>query len=679
MRKIGYLFLLGGGLVLAACGNMKCRHDNMAYDVANLDTTAKPGHDFYQYACGGWMKNHPLKPEYSRFGTFDKLGEDNREQLKSLVEDLSKEKNEKGSVAQKIGSVYSLGMDSVKLNVDGVRPIANDLARIAAIKDKSELPAYFAEATKSGLGVPFSFYIYADDMNSSMNIAHIAQGGLSLPDREYYVANDSSNQKIRKQFVEFATKLFDLTDTGNSTNKQKAEAVLKFETQLAKAHFTKEALRDPMKNYHKISVADLQKKAPEFLWVEYFNAVGLKDLKEINVAQIEPIQAVAKLLKTSSLEDIKTYLSWHVLNNSASYLSDKVEAENFSFYGKTLSGKQENKPRWKRVLDVTNDVLGEAIGQMYVEKYFPAEAKEKMLKLVDNLKIALSERIKGLEWMSALTKAKALEKLTTFRVKIGYPNKWRDYSKLDINPEESFWANVKKANKFEFDYMLGKANKPVDKDEWLMTPQTVNAYYNPATNEICFPAAILQPPFFDMNADDAINYGAIGVVIGHEMTHGFDDQGSQYDKDGNLKNWWSKDDADKFNLRTASLADQYSQIIVVDSMHANGKFTLGENIADQGGLQVSYLAFQKALKENPKTDKIDGFTPEQRFFLSYSNVWAGNVRKEEIIRRTQTDPHSLGKWRVNAALPNIEAWYKAFDIKAGDPMYIAPDKRAIVW
>ncbi|MDD2797943.1 MAG: M13 family metallopeptidase [Bacteroidales bacterium] len=679
MKKISYFILICGGIMLSSCGNMKKAPEQVAYDLANLDTTMAPGVDFYQYACGGWMKNHPMKAEYSRFGTFDKLGEDNRDQLRSLVEELSSKSNADRTVAQKIGSMYNLGMDSVALNKEAATPIVADLAKVNAIKDKNELPAYLAEAIKSGVGGPFNFYIYADDMNSSMNIAHIAQGGLSLPDREYYVANDANSQKIRKQFVEFMTKMFDLVDKNTTINQQKAATVLKIETQLAKAHFTKEALRDPMKNYHMIAVSELQKDAPDFAWTSFFNAVGLKDLKKLNVAQIEPITEVSTVLRNYSLDEIKTYLSWQVLNSSASYLSDDFEAANFEFYDKTLSGKQENKPRWKRVLGTTDGVLGEAIGQMYVEKYFSAGAKARMLKLVDNLKTALSQRIQGLEWMSPETKTKALEKLTTFRVKIGYPDKWRDYTKLDITSKESYWANVKKANQFEFDYMLGKANKPVDKDEWLMTPQTVNAYYNPATNEICFPAAILQPPFFNLGADDAVNYGAIGVVIGHEMTHGFDDQGSQYDKDGNLKNWWSKTDLEKFNARTKSLATQYSKIIVLDSLHANGEFTLGENIADQGGLQVSFLAFQNTLRESSDHDKIDGLTPEQRFFLSYSNVWAGNIRNEEIIRRTQTDPHSLGKWRVNGALPNVEAWYKAFNIKPGDPMYIAPEKRAIVW
>lgn len=648
-----------------------------AFDVTNLDNSSAPGIDFYQYSCGGWMKNNPLKAEYSRFATFDKLGEDNRAQLKGLVEELGKKTNPQGSVAQKIGTIYALGMNEKKLNLDGFAPIKEDLARIQAIKSKSELPAYFAHSLKIGVGIPFNFYIYADDMNSSMNIAHIAQGGLSLPDRDYYVSE--SNAAIRKDFVKFVTTMFNLADKGNPNNAKKAETVLRIETQLAKAHFTKEALRDPMKNYHKIEVSALQKEAPDFNWNQFFSAVGLKDMKDLNVAQIEPAREVSNILKGYTLPEIKAYLTWHLLNSSASYLNDAAENANFDFYGKTLSGKQENKPRWKRVLDVTNGVLGEAIGQMYVEKYFPAESKAKMLKLVKNLEIALGERIQGLEWMSDVTKKKAEEKLSAFRVKIGYPDKWRDYSKLSINGKTSYWGNVKRASQFEFDYMLAKANKPVDKDEWLMTPQTVNAYYNPATNEICFPAAILQPPFFNPNADDAINYGAIGVVIGHEMTHGFDDQGRQYDKEGNLNDWWTKEDADKFTTRANALVEHYNKIVVLDTLHANGEFTLGENIADQGGLQVAYAAFKKALKDNPQPAKIDGFTPEQRFFLGYATVWAGNIRDKEIIRRTQTDPHSLGKWRVNGALPNVDAWYAAFNITPDSPMYIAPDKRAVVW
>ena len=648
-----------------------------AFNVSNLDKSAVPGVDFYQYSCGGWMKNNPLKAEYARFATFDKLGEDNREQLKGLIEELSKKNNPQGSVAQKIGTIYALGMNDKKLNLDGFAPIREDLARIKAIKSKSELPAYFAHSLKIGVGIPFNFYIYADDMNSSMNIAHIAQGGLSLPDRDYYVSDANAN--IRKEFVKFVTTMFNLADKTNPNNAKNAETVLKMETQLAKAHFTKEALRDPQKNYHKIEVLALQKEAPNFDWTAFFNAVGLTNLKDLNVAQLEPAREVSTILNSYTLAEIKAYLTWHLLNNSASYLNDAAENANFDFYGKTLSGKQENKPRWKRVLDTTNGVLGEAIGQMYVEKYFPAESKAKMLKLVDNLKVALGERIQGLEWMSDVTKKKAEEKLSAFRVKIGYPDKWRDYSKLNIDGKVSYWGNVKRASEFEFDYMLSKANKPVDKDEWLMTPQTVNAYYNPATNEICFPAAILQPPFFNPNADDAINYGAIGVVIGHEMTHGFDDQGRQYDKEGNLNDWWTKEDADKFNARAKALVEHYSKIVVLDTLHANGEFTLGENIADQGGLQVAFAAFQKALKENPQPQKIDGFTPEQRFFLGYATVWAGNIRDKEIIRRTQTDPHSLGKWRVNGALPNIDAWYAAFNITPDSPMYIAPEKRAVVW
>jgi len=678
MKKLNYFLLTIGITMMTAC-NQKGVPAKPAYDLTNLDTTTAPGADFYQYACGGWMKNNPLKPEFSRYGTFDALGEENREQLKSLVEEISNKSHDEGTIAQKIGTLYNLGMDSAKLNSDGAKPIAADLAAIAAITDKSQLPVYLAKAMKSGFGAPFGFYIYADDMNSSLNIAHLTQGGLSLPEREYYLATDESNTKIRAEFVKFVAKMFLLADPKCTNSQQKAANILKFETQLAKAHYTKEALRDPMKNYHKITLSDLQKSAPGFDWIKFFSTIGLNGLKELNVAQTEPIQEVARVLNSYPLEEIKTWLSWQVINHSASFLSDDFEQENFNFYGKALTGTPENRIRWKRVLDTTDGVLGEAIGQMYVEKYFPAESKEKMLHLVDNLKAALGERINGLAWMSDSTKQKAQEKLAAFRVKIGYPDKWRDYSKLTISEKESYYANVCRANAFEFDYMLSKAGKPVDKDEWLMTPQTVNAYYNPTTNEICFPAAILQPPFFNPNADDAINYGAIGVVIGHEMSHGFDDQGRQFDKEGNLKEWWNSADTEQFNKRTAGLVAHYDNILVAKNLHANGSFTLGENIADQGGLQISFAAFQKAMKEQPAKDKIDGFTPNQRFFLSYANVWAGNIRDKEIVRLTQIDPHSLGKWRVNGALPHIDAWYDAFKITPKDPLYLSPDKRVVIW
>ena len=452
---------------------------------------------------------------------------------------------------------------------------------------------------------------------------------------------------------------------------------MNIETRLAKSARSQVELRDPHANYNKMDMETLKKNFPTFAWDVYFTTSGLNDLKEVNVGQPAAMKEVADVINTVSLDEQKLYLQWNLINSAASYLSDDFVAQDFDFYGKTMSGKKEMQPRWKRAVSTVDGTLGEVVGQMYVEKYFPAAAKERMVTLVKNLQTSLGERINALEWMSEPTKAKAQEKLATFHVKIGYPDTWKDYSALDIK-NDSYWANIERANEWGYAEMISKAGKPVDKDEWLMTPQTVNAYYNPTTNEICFPAAILQPPFFDMNADDAMNYGAIGVVIGHEMTHGFDDQGRQYDKDGNLKDWWTEEDAKKFEERAQVMVNFFDSIEVAPGVHANGSLTLGENIADHGGLQVSYHAFKKAMETAP-LEVVDGFTPEQRFFLAYANVWAGNIRPEEILRLTKLDPHSLGKWRVDGALPHIANWYEAFNITEQDSMFVPKEKRVSIW
>ena len=470
--------------------------------------------------------------------------------------------------------------------------------------------------------------------------------------------------------------MFQLAGYDEATAQKAVKAVMNIETRLAKAARSQVELRDPHANYNKMDRATLKKNFPTFDWDTYFTVSGLKDLEEVNVGQPAAMKEVADVINTVSLDDQKLYLQWGLIDAAASYLSDDFEAQNFDFYSRTMSGKKEMQPRWKRSVSTVDGVLGEVVGQMYVEKYFPAAAKERMVTLVKNLQTSLGERIKGLEWMSEPTKEKALEKLATFHVKIGYPDKWKDYSALEIK-DDSYWANIERANEWDYNEMIAKAGKPVDKDEWLMTPQTVNAYYNPTTNEICFPAAILQPPFFDMNADDAMNYGAIGVVIGHEMTHGFDDQGRQYDKDGNLKDWWTEEDAKKFEERAQVMVNFFNSIEVAPGVHANGSLTLGENIADHGGLQVSFQAFKNATEAAP-LEIVDGFTPEQRFFLAYANVWAGNIRPEEILRLTKLDPHSLGKWRVDGALPHIQNWYEAFKITEQDSMFsiqkLLPDR-----
>lgn len=663
--------------VAAGCDSKKEAVMTSGIDLTNLDTTAVQGADFYQYACGGWMKKHPLTNEYSRFGSFDMLAENNREQLKGLIVEIASGQNAQGTIGQKIGDIYNLAMDSVKLNADGVTPIQADLEKIASVKDKSEIVPLMAELAHSGVFPYFSFYVGADIMDSKSNLFQLYQGGISLGEKEYYLDNDDVTVNIRNKYKEHIVKMFQLAGFDEAAAKKKMEAVMDIETRIAKASFSAVEQRNPAANYHKMSLDELKKEIPGIDWDAFLNGIGVKGVTELSVSQVEPIKEVEKIINSLPVENQIAYMQWSLIDRAAGYLSDDLVAQNFDFYGKTLSGKQTNQPRWKRAVSTVNGVLGEAVGQMYVEKYFPAAAKERMVQLVKNLQTALGERIRNLEWMGDSTKIKAIEKLNSFYVKVGYPDKWRDYTGLNIE-KDSYWANVKRATEFELDYMLSKAGKPVDRDEWGMTPQTVNAYYNPTTNEICFPAGILQYPFFDMNADDAFNYGAIGVVIGHEMTHGFDDQGRQFDKDGNLKDWWTAEDAKRFEERAQVMVNFFDSIQVLPGLNANGSLTLGENIADHGGLQVSFQAFKNATKDAPLLVK-DGFTPEQRFFLSYAGVWAGNIRDEQIHLQTKSDPHSLGRWRVNGALPQIGAWYDAFGIKEGDPMYLAPEKRVSIW
>ena len=644
--------------VAAGCDSKKEAVMTSGIDLTNLDTTAVQGADFYQYACGGWMKKHPLTNEYSRFGSFDMLAENNREQLKGLIVEIAAGQNAQGTIGQKIGDIYKLAMDSVKLNADGVTPIQADLEKIASVKDKSEIVPLMAELAHSGVFPYFSFYVGADIMDSKSNLFQLYQGGISLGEKEYYLDNDDVTVNIRNKYKEHIVKMFQLAGFDEAAAKKKMEAVMDIETRIAKASFSAVEQRNPAANYHKMSLDELKKEIPGIDWDAFLNGIGVKGVTELSVSQVDPIKEVEKIINSLPVENQIAYMQWSLIDRAAGYLSDDLVAQNFDFYGKTLSGKQTNQPRWKRAVSTVNGVLGEAVGQMYVEKYFPAAAKERMVQLVKNLQTALGERIRNLEWMGDSTKIKAIEKLNSFYVKVGYPDKWRDYTGLNIE-KDSYWANVKRATEFELDYMLSKAGKPVDRDEWGMTPQTVNAYYNPTTNEICFPAGILQYPFFDMNADDAFNYGAIGVVIGHEMTHGFDDQGRQFDKDGNLKDWWTAEDAKRFEERAQVMVNFFDSIQVLPGLNANGSLTLGENIADHGGLQVSFQAFKNATKDAPLLVK-DGFTPEQRFFLSYAGVWAGNIRDEQIRLQTKSDPHSLGRWRVNGALPQIGAWYDAF-------------------
>lgn len=678
MNMKHYLPLAAFCLLAASCNTGKQSAELTAgIQIANLDTTALPGTDFYQYACGGWMKNNPLTAEYSRFGSFDQLAENNRKQIQSLIEELAATQHQSGSVAQKVGDLYKIAMDSVKLNREGVAPIQAELEQIAALKKTQDVYALLAELQKKGISAYLAIYVGADEKNSNANAVQTYQAGLSMDDRDYYLENDAATTKIREAFRTHLQKMYKLAGLDEATAKKGMEVVMDVETRLAKAYRSRTELRDPQANYNKMSIEELKKNYPTFNWEVYFTGLDLKGVKEVIVGQPASLKAAADILNTLPAEQQALYLKWKLIDAAAGYLNDAMAEQNFDFYERTMAGTQEMKPRWKMAVGTVSSALGEAVGQMYVEKYFPAAAKERMVTLVKNLQTSLGERINNLAWMSEGTKKKAQEKLATFHVKIGYPDKWKDYSALEVK-DDSYWANIERANLWQHAEMIAKFGKPVDKDEWLMTPQTVNAYYNPTTNEICFPAAILQYPFFDMNADDAFNYGAIGVVIGHEMTHGFDDQGRKYDKDGNLKDWWTEEDAKKFDERANVMVAFFDSIEVAPGVHANGRMTLGENIADHGGLQVAYQAFKKATAAAPLTSK-DGFTPEQRFFLAYAGVWANNIRPEAVLQLTKLDVHSLGKWRVDGALPHISTWYEAFGITDKDPMFLPAEKRVSIW
>ncbi len=660
---------------ITACGPRG--NEGTGIRLSNLDTTVAPGADFYRYANGGWQDAHPLPAEYSRYGSFEVLAENNLEQLHGLIGEIAAQQNEKGTIPYKIATIYNQAMDSVKRDADGITPIREQLARIAALKNNDEVKAYMAAARPEGFSPYFGFYVAADEKNSSMNILNLGQGGLGMGDRDYYLEEDENTVQIRAKYVEHITKMFELAGFAADVAAKKAASILATETRLARALYSREQLRDPQANYHKMTVAELQRDYPGLDWMAFFKGAGLPEMNEVVVGQAEPLKEAAAMIDKMPTEDHIAYLEWELIGAAAPYLSDALEKQNFDFFGRTMSGVQEQRPRWKRAVGAVEDFVGEALGQMYVEKYFPPAAKERMLKLVGNLQQSLDHRIENLEWMSPETKAKAHEKLAAFTVKIGYPDKWKDYGPLDIQ-EDSYWANYLRAYRFFYEENVAKAGKPVDKTEWHMTPQTVNAYYNPTTNEICFPAGILQYPFFDMEADDAFNYGAIGVVIAHEMTHGFDDSGRQYDKDGNMNDWWTAEDTEKFNARADKLVAAFDRIEVLPGLNANGRFTLGENIADQGGVQIAYEGYKTATADAPLPE-WEGLSADQRFFLAYAGVWAANIRDEEVRRRTRTDPHSLSKWRTNGTLPHIAAWYDAFGITPEDPMYISPEARAVVW
>ena len=670
MRQITFFIMALAAMTMIAGNPVK------AVDRNNLDPNTAPGNNFYQYACGGWMLNNPLDPQYARFGTFDQLRENCRDQVKDIITTLGTN-NPRGSLKQKVGDLYAMGMDSVRLNKEGMAPLAEAIAAIKSL-NRSQFASAIADQHK-GIGDPFfNSAVMADLKSSDDNMLYLMQGGLGMGDRDYYLDTDANTVKVRNAYSNYIQQLFQLIGYKKSNAKKAAQHVMNIETELAKVAMTREDTRDYSKLYNLTTLAQLKADYPNINWDQYFNTLNIKNIEKLCVFQPKSLAKVNEMLKNLKEEDVREYLIFKYVDAAAPYLSDAFTDANFDMYSRAMSGQQMKMPRWKHSLDVPNTLLGEAVGQLYVEKYFPADSKKKMQQLVNNLKKALGEHIATLSWMSPKTKVNALVKLNSFTVKIGYPDKWRDYSKLDIDPGKSYWENILNARRFQAEYEYAQLDKPVDKERWYMTPQTVNAYYEPSTNEICFPAGILQAPYFDPNADDACNYGAIGVVIGHEMTHGFDDQGRNFDHNGNMIDWWTAEDAAKFQELADKLGAQYSAEIVADDVHANGTFTMGENIADHGGLRVAYSAF-KNTDQGKGNEMIDGFTPDQRFFLSYANVWAANITKEEMLRRTKLDPHSLGVNRVNVAIRNLEEFFKAFDIQPGMKMWRDPADRVIIW
>lgn len=648
-------------------------------DKANMDLTAKPGTDFYQYATGGWQKAHPLTAEYSRYAQFDALAENNRKQLNELIEQMAQCKHKQGSLEQKIGTYYRLAMDSVRRNKEDYAPIQSLLNEVQAINSRKGLQYEMARLQSLGISNFFHFGCDADLKDAKWNLMQINQGGISMGERDYYLEEDEPTQKIREAYRTYVSNLFKMTGFNEADAQRAMEAVLTIETRIAKASYSATQQRDVEGNYHKMSYQALLTDFPGIDWSTHFLLSGIPAFKDISVNQPEPIHEVEKILAECNLDELKAYLYFKVVDDATSALSDRFRQEAFNFYDHTMAGAEKDRPRWKRAVSAVEGALGMALGKLYVEKYFPQSSKERMIELVKNLQVALGQRIDAQKWMSDETKQKAHEKLNSFYVKIGYPDEWMDYTKLDIDGSLSYYENRQRAAQFGSAYYIERhVNKPTDRNEWLMTPQTINAYYNPTTNEICFPAGILQPPFFNAEADDACNYGAIGVVIGHEMTHGFDDQGAQFDKDGNLKNWWTEKDKTNFEKRTKVMCDFFNNIKVLPDLNANGQLTLGENIADHGGLNIAFQALQNQLKQHPLTNK-DDFTPEQRFFLSYGLIWANNTREAKLRQLVKSDPHSPARWRVNGALPHIDAWYKAFNITSKDPLFIPKKSRVDIW
>jgi putative endopeptidase len=675
--------IMVGGVMLTSCSQQEATQAEapvVAIDTNNFDKSVKPGDNFFDYSNGTWLKNNPIPPEKTRYGSFDILDEDNKSKLRQLIEDAATKGGAAGSAEQQVGDFYKSGMDTAAINKLGFEPIKPNLTKVADIKDKAEwwdVVYYLHSETVCPL---FGIYAGQDDKNSAMVIANLAQSGLGLGNRDYYTEDDERSKNIRAEYVKHIAKMFTLIGVPETDAEQSSKRVMEFETKLAKNSMTNVEQRDPFKVYNKVSFDEAKKKVTGVDLDKYFAALGIATPAEINITSLPFFSGLGKAVESTDIAALKDYLTWCIVNDADSYLSQPFVDASFEFYGKVFSGQQQLDSLWKRRLNLVSGQLDQVLGKLYVTKYFPPEAKTRMLDLIGNLRKSLSARIEKLDWMSPETKAKAQEKLEAIRVKVGYPDKWEDYSKIAIKADD-FFGNVVNCSKFHFQENLSEIGKPYDKEKWHMSPQTVNAYYSPNSNEIVFPAGILQPPFFYKDGDDAVNYGGIGVVIGHEITHGFDDQGCNYDKDGNLNTWWTEEDSKKFKEKATKFGEEYAKYSypqLAPPNTINPQLTMGENIADLGGVNISYDALMMALQAKPQ-DNIDGLTPDQRFFLSYSQVWRQNIRDEALANRLKNDPHSPGDARVNVIVPNFDVWYKAFDVKEGDKMYIAPEQRAVIW
>ena len=676
MKKL--TFILASALLMTACATTQSEKQEgvPAIDKTNFDESIVRNDDFYQWATGGWQEKNPLKPEYSRYGSFDVLRENNEIRINDLFNDMTKTEAEFGSVEQKISDLYKMGLDEERLNAEGAEPIRKALDYILSINSREELISKIANLHIDGIGAFFYSYPAADLEDSNMTILYMEQGGLGMGNRDYYT--EAENAQLKAGYRTYLSKIFALAGVEGDIEKM-VDNVMAVEDRLAAKHWTNVECRDIVKGYNPYTFEAFKAQYKGVDWDAYFRAMGVRKIEKIVVSQPSSFANTLATLKSASLDELRAYVAAHYISSAASYLSEDFAVASFEFFGKEMSGTEEIRPRWKRAMSVPNSILSEAVGQMYVAKYFPESEKARVEEMVANIQKAFSKHIEALDWMGQDTKVKAQEKLAAFTVKIGYPNKWKDYSTLTVDPAKSYWANVVEANRWYTADEMSQVGKPVDREKWLMSPQTVNAYYMPTTNEICFPAAILQPPFYNPNADDAVNYGAIGVVIAHEMTHGFDDQGSQFDKDGNMKDWWTAEDRAAFEKKTQVLVDQFNAIEILPGLYADGKFSLGENIADQGGLRLAFTGLTDYAWAEGRPADIDGFTGEQRFYIGYATLWAQNITDKEKENLTKNDVHSLGRNRVNATLRNIQSWYDAFDIKEGDAMFMPVEERVIIW